>query len=117
MKKKKPSFFERITGSLLTEEEYEDDVYEDDDFEDDIGRRDTNNTVPQGFMTPQNRELDDVPLAIDMYQTEDAIVVRANVAGIPLDDIDVRITRENITLRGSHREEMMGFVFPQLTSP
>ena len=48
---------------------------------------------------------DDRTLQVDMFQTEDSISVKANIAGVPLEDVDIRITRDSVTIRGNHEEE------------
>lgn len=43
-------------------------------------------------------------LAIDMYQTPDEIIIKTMVAGVKPEDLDVSITRDMITIRGTRRE-------------
>lgn len=100
---KKPSFLERLTGSqsddydrildedhefgeeddLAVNEEMEADTWED---EEDAG-------------TPQDGEL-----PVDMYQTDDDIVIRALVAGVSPTDLEISITRDMVTVRGEREE-------------
>ena len=96
---KKPSFLERLTGSSHTEEY--DDLHQeemepispempshwDDDVMDHAGN-------------PQEGEL-----PVDMYRTGDNIVIRALVAGVNPDDLDIAITRDMVTIRGSRDED------------
>lgn len=99
---KKPSFLERLTGSVNTEDEYDEvldgegpeeesgEVYEEDDqWEQDTYRTDD----------PQEGEL-----PVDMYQTKDAIVIRALVAGVSPNDLDISITRDMVTIKGLREE-------------
>jgi HSP20 family protein len=45
-------------------------------------------------------------LAIDVYQTKDALVIEAPIAGvISADDLDVSITNESVTIRGKRERE------------
>ena len=45
-------------------------------------------------------------LTVDVYQTPDEIVVESTIAGVKSDDIDIDVTSESITIRGSrHRED------------
>lgn len=45
-------------------------------------------------------------LTVDVYQTPDEIVVESTIAGVKSDDIDVDVTSESVTIRGSrHHEE------------
>ncbi len=43
-------------------------------------------------------------LPVDMYHTGDAIVIRALVAGVSPDDLDISITRDMVTIRGIREE-------------
>jgi len=44
-------------------------------------------------------------LAVDMYQTDSEVVVRALIAGVDLKDIDIIITDEIVTIKGKRKEE------------
>ena len=43
--------------------------------------------------------------AIDMYQTNDDVVVKASLPGLKADDVDITITGETLTLRGEFKQE------------
>jgi HSP20 family protein len=43
-------------------------------------------------------------LTVDVYQTADSIIIKAIVAGVRPDDLDVSITRDMITIRGKRKE-------------
>lgn len=47
----------------------------------------------------------DGQLAIDAYQTSEEIVVKAPIAGVNPEDLDVTITDEMITVKGERRGE------------
>lgn len=44
-------------------------------------------------------------LAIDAFQTPDAVVVKAPIAGVKPDDLEISITDEVVTIRGERKEE------------
>lgn len=44
-------------------------------------------------------------LAIDVYQTDDAVVVKAPIAGVKPDDVRVTITDEVVTLEGERHDD------------
>ena len=44
-------------------------------------------------------------LAIDAYQTEDEVIVKAPIAGVSPENLDVTITDEMITIKGERKEE------------
>ncbi len=44
-------------------------------------------------------------LAIDAYQTPDAVVIKAPIAGVKPEDLEISITDEVVTIRGERKEE------------
>lgn len=105
---KKPSFLERLTGAV-SGSEY--DRILDDEHE--FGTEETNPRNNQ-FPDEQEESWQDDPTAdhtpqegelpVDMYQTNDAIVIRALVAGVSPNDLDIAITRDMVTIRGMREE-------------
>ena len=97
MKNNKSSFFERLTGSKNAKEKVEIETI--DDFENEIEK------------APEEAEL-----AIDMHQTPTEIIVRTMVAGVKPEDLQISISREMITIKGSRsveRESKEGDFFTQ----
>jgi HSP20 family protein len=92
---RKPSFFERLTGSFPA-----------DDFENDfdeafVDEEPATVTVQESPEQSTNwTEEVEGELSVDVHQTRDSIVIKAIVAGIRPDDIDVAITREMVTIKG-----------------
>lgn len=43
--------------------------------------------------------------AVDMYQTDDAVVIKAALPGFKPDDVQISVTNEVLTLRGEFKEE------------
>lgn len=99
---KKPSFLERITGSVkinTTQDnsfDEQEDAYADTDLGQDIA-------LHQGVEWSDDEEQDG-ELPVDMYQTRDTIVIRALVAGVSPNDLDISITRDMVTLKGMREE-------------
>jgi len=113
---KKPSLFERLTGSVAIHD-YDDSFDDEPEFG---GHRDRERGRARGDMeleedfsieetwadeeeleeeTPQEGEL-----PVDMYQTSDDIIIRALVAGVKPEDLDIAITRDMVTIRGQREE-------------
>ncbi len=40
-------------------------------------------------------------LTVDVYQTDDEIIIKSTIAGVTADDIDVSITNEMVTIKGN----------------
>lgn len=102
---KKPSFLERLTGAAPAEDY--DRILDDkhrfgaDEEETDEGYQEEEDwhNDPGGVRSPQEGEL-----PVDMYQTNDTIVIRALVAGVSPADLDISITRDMVTIRGVREE-------------
>ncbi len=103
---KKPSFFSKITGGSDNEyDEYFDEPSQrpagDGEgshkrhltFNTNSDDRDTHETEPGG------------ELAVDVYQTNDAIVVKALIAGVQPSTIDIALTREMLTISGARADD------------
>ena len=43
--------------------------------------------------------------SIDMYQTNDDVVVKAELPGLKADDVQITITADTLTLRGEFKQE------------
>ena len=52
-----------------------------------------------------NEEEFEGQLAVDVYQTKDMIVVKAPIAGVKPEDIDVAISEDVVTIRGDRKDE------------
>lgn len=111
-KKKKSSFFEKLTGSVDIDNDF--DEYEN-DFEEE-------KEVHQGRVPSQpnhrslsleeesEQEISDLEaeegqLSVDVFQTPDEIVVKTMVAGVRPTDLDIDITRDMVTIRGTREED------------
>jgi len=92
MAKEKRSFFEKLTGTVRMSGEPE------------------AQTSPAGitkgaeatWIEEQDKEAE---LTVDVYQTPEMIVVKAMIAGVRPEDLDVSITRDLVTIRGTREEE------------
>lgn len=54
-----------------------------------------------GWLAPFGTEA----LAVDMYQTDDAVVVKSAVPGVKPEDIDISITGDVLTIKGETKAE------------
>ena len=101
---KKPSFLERLTGSITTDEfdEILDDQQSDEDQH--LMAADQYNEEPDWAQHEEAEEPQEGELPVDMYQTGDSIVIRALVAGVSPADLDISITRDMVTIRGQREE-------------
>ncbi|MEK7088945.1 MAG: Hsp20/alpha crystallin family protein [Patescibacteria group bacterium] len=92
MQNKKRSFFDRLTGSISSEEEYE-------EVKIMSAKGDKKNS--NGWIEEENEELE---LTVDVYQTPTDIILQTMVAGVKPDDLELTIARDMITIRGKREE-------------
>ncbi len=104
MARDKRSFFERLTGTVSTDE------YEEfgDDF---VPQQTAVTTAKKARVVPTEEPVYEEPepeeegqLSVDVYQTPTDIVIKAVVAGVKPDELDVAITRDMVTIRGERQE-------------
>lgn len=98
----KKSFFEKLTGSIKfnndedydvmdgeylesEEEEYNDEDTEEETYEEEVGE-----------------------LSVDMYRVNNAIIIKTMVAGIQKSEIDITLTRDQVVIEGSRKNEPEG---------
>lgn len=116
MVKVKKSFFEKLTGSRRI-----------DDEEEEFERRDTFRQEPSVYseeeaemmITPsserqpvEERATQSIPqedgegqLTIDVYQTDNDIIIKSTIAGVKPEDLDVSINNDMLTIRGERKQE------------
>lgn len=102
---KKPSFLERLTGNQ--NDEYDRILDEDHQFgEDDLAVEEEYEEEEEESWDGQQSEAaqQDGELPVDMYQTDDAIIIRALVAGVSPNELEISITRDMVTVRGIREE-------------
>ena len=105
---KKPSFLERLTGAVPAKD-YDRILDDDHHFGDDEEAAEENEDYNDGetwqddnVETERNTQEGELP--VDMYQTNDAIIIKALVAGVSPNDLDIAITRDMVTIRGVREE-------------
>lgn len=103
MAKTKRSFLEKLTGSRKIEEEEQRlmPVFSEED-EGEFTMR-TNSSTPSREDNWGNDA--EGQLTIDVYQTEDAIVIKSTIAGVKPEDLDVSISNDMVTIKGERKNE------------
>ena len=108
---KKPSFFDRLTGA-----NFDNDF---DSFEEETPARAPQATATSHAVTAQvPDDQGAAQLTVDVYQTDSDIIIRALVAGVKPDELDVAITRDMVTISGKRVEQKEvdddGYVYREL---
>ncbi|MDH4330043.1 MAG: Hsp20/alpha crystallin family protein [Candidatus Moranbacteria bacterium] len=126
MVKQKKSFMERLTGSKKIEDAYEPNHMEhmqinSDDSESRINMPPSHHE-PEEMMHHEDQSIgswghhdestsietseeDDGQLTIDVYQTDNEIVLKSTIAGVKPEDLDVSINNDMVTIKGERRSE------------
>ena len=90
------SFFERLTGTTHVAEELAEAPATD------IPVREVDE---QPAPAPTSADDHEGQLTVDVYQTPEAIVIKSTIAGVKPEDLDVSITNDMVTIRGSRRHD------------
>ena len=97
MAKEKPSFFERLTGAVKLDE--------DDDLSPGNSSMRTMETPAIKAASWMEESVEEGELTVDVYQNSDTIFVKAMIAGVRPEDLDINISRDMVTIRGKREEE------------
>src|SRR5581483_4345259 len=125
MARDKKSLFEWLTGGAGADDEFSFDDLESggSSYAPPVVRNVAPSTAPRGIQTYAMEEEApeaeaDGELAVDVYQTPTHIIIKAMIAGVRPEDLDVSITRDMVTIRGKrerHTEGTAGdFFFQEL---
>ena len=87
------NFFEKLTGGSH--------IDDDNEFDLDTPEEKLNPSPKDDWI---EEETSDGELAMDVYQTPDEIIIKAMIAGVKPEDLEVDITRDMVTVRGVRAE-------------
>ena len=95
---KKRSFLERLTGSIRLEDQEEDSP--------EPSRKINLTSDNDKKLEAEDKweEEQEAELTIDLYETENEIIVQAMIAGVHPDNLTIDITRDSISIRGKREE-------------
>lgn len=118
MARDKKSLFEWLTGSAGSEDEFSfDDLESGGSRGPEVHSRIKHAPVPAGT-PPEPEPAVEGELAVDVYQTPSHIIIKAMIAGVRPEDLDVSITRDMVTIRGKRERFTEGnsgdFFFQEL---
>ena len=103
---KKRSFLERLTGSIKMEDE-EEEITTPHTYAGPMKRISVKDKDKEEVET-ENKEIEeeeqDAELTVDLYQTENELIVQAMIAGVHPDNLMINMTRDSITIRGRREE-------------
>jgi len=112
MLKTKKSFFERVTGASPIEtddlRESSMPIYaEEEETEMIMNNRGGGTSRSLNVFEEENTFSNDAEgqLTIDVYQTENEIVIKSTIAGVKPEDLDVSINADMVTIKGERKNE------------
>jgi len=121
MARDKKSLFEWLTGGSGNDEDYSFDDLESggSSYAPPVVRKITPGRSPSALTEEDApEEQTDGELAVDVHQTPTHIVIKAMIAGVRPEDLDVSITRDMVTIRGKRERASEGtagdFFFQEL---
>ncbi|MDD5084060.1 MAG: Hsp20/alpha crystallin family protein [Candidatus Moranbacteria bacterium] len=109
MTKQKQSFLERLTGSRSVDDSSESfPVYAEEETE--MVMHTTNPMTTQHIMQEEtwNQSVasdTEGQLTIDVYQTDNDIVIKSTIAGVKPEDLDISINNDMVTIKGERKNE------------
>lgn len=112
MAKEKKSIFNWLTGGAGAEGDYSfDDLESGSTFASNARKPARKAQEPIPAAAPAMEELEDPTegeLSVDVYQTPTHIIIKAMIAGVKPEDLDVSITRDMVTIRGKRERHTEG---------
>ena len=101
---KKRSFLERLTGSIRLEDEEE----ETGSAVNTVNKLNLQGRDIEGLSDGESEskweEDQEAELSLDVYQTENEIIVQTMIAGVHPDNLSINITRDSISIKGKREE-------------
>lgn len=114
MAKEKKSFFERLTGAKSVEgSDFNGVPVYNEEEETTVVMREEPTSFPvreeESWATPSYSQSDNESaegqLTIDVYQTDNDIVIKSTIAGVKPEDLDVSINNDMVTVKGERKNE------------
>jgi len=112
-----PSFFEKLRGSIGVEEENQDEEKE--EQQEQKSKKKTAENKEKAKKVPvksSDKEEDRVSLqdesdwfepqgelAVDVYQTDNEIIIQSTIAGVKAEDLDISVEEDTITISGERK--------------
>lgn len=103
--KDKKSFFERITGSISVNDEEEVKIKtssSDKSFSPKVKSNSNSWLAEEDEVEELIEEVGE--LSVDVYQTDNDIIIQAMIAGVKSEDMNISITREMVTIEGRRQK-------------
>ncbi|MBI2068755.1 MAG: Hsp20/alpha crystallin family protein [Candidatus Yanofskybacteria bacterium] len=60
---------------------------------------------PDGRSGGESRQVAEGHLTIDVFQTEDEVIIQSTIAGVDTNDLDISVTNDMVTIKGKRQPE------------
>lgn len=101
--KKKRTLFERLTGSVVIEDEIDEtEGHDHRNGKSHLTKQSAGTGISSTWLEEQAGEGE---LALDVYQTPSHVIVRTMVPGVKREDVEISLSRDILTIKGSRKEE------------
>lgn len=109
----KPSFFDKLTGSLKVAEEAQPSAAQaqvsaqepEVAIEPALKRKMETEMQPQQIKKEALHSEVEGQLTVDVFQTPTEIVIKSTIAGVTIDELDISITNDMVTIRGERKKD------------
>lgn len=103
--KKKPTFFELLTGSFSSDDKKEHIIETKEETKEVLTKQAKDNKEIETKTNEQVTPEEEGQLTIDVYQTAEEITIKSPVAGVKPEDLDVSISNDMITIKGRREND------------
>lgn len=101
MSKEKRSFFEKLTGSMP--ENADNDYAEENSYN--LSNADSEE---KKYSSRENDyDTEDGQLAVDVFQSDNEVIIQSIVAGVKPDDLDISIDKDSVAIRGKRENNRL----------
>lgn len=101
--KKKRSLFERLTGSITIDDEMDPEIEESTHVK--VGGMKSHTPASGISSSWLEEQAGEGELALDVFQTPTHVIVKTMIPGVKREDVDISLSRDVLTIRGSRKEE------------
>lgn len=111
---KKGSFFERLTGAINEEnekpfeeddKEYPEEIEEDNDLEPEEQEEKTKSRPKSARSINASDPEEEGELLVDVYQTDNEIVIKSAIAGVKSDNLNIEISNDRVVIKGTRAKD------------
>ena len=101
MNERKQSFFERLTGTqTIDENDKSGFAHTKERFDDSALEVSSVEETPEEYQDEDEDIDEEAGLAIDMYESDNELIIQSMIAGVTPENLNITITRDMVTIRG-----------------